>query len=102
MLPKLHDLLDEIDAIASSGTDIEAAQRLAAVLAQARHPVVRREVEAYVRAYGFVVRRDEYPPVQLPGIYDPAVIDELELHLSECSEFERERAHSVYIASLYP
>lgn len=102
MLPTLYELLDEIDAIAAEGPAIRAAQRLAELLRLKLDDAVREEVIAYIRAFGFVVRPDEYPPIQLPGVYDPAVIDELEQHLCECSSYEREHAHSSYIASLYP
>lgn len=102
MLPTLYELLDEVDTITSKGPGVVAALRLADLLSREQHPEVRGEVEAYVRAYGFVVRPNEHPSVQLPGVYDPKVLDDIEAYLSEFSEFERERAHAVYIESLYP
>lgn len=102
MLPTLYELLDDIDDIAASGNAITAAQRLADLLPLAQNTLVRSEVEAYLRAYGFVVRPDECPPVQLPGVYDPQTIDAIEQHLCECSDYEREHAHANYAASLYP
>lgn len=51
---------------------------------------------AYIRSFGFVIRLDEHPVVQLPGVYDPRTCaEDLDYELSKLSAYEREQALEV-------
>lgn len=67
-------MLDKIDSIVESESPRDAA-RVLSLLVQRRMPAqVREEMNAYIRGHGFVVKSDENPRVQIPGVHDRAVI----------------------------
>lgn len=80
-MPALDDLLDEVDRVVESESAEDAARIFGRHLVRRLKREHQEALCAHLRAHGFVVRPDEQPPVQVPGVYDPdtlaAEVDDL-------------------------
>lgn len=72
---KHNERLDKIDEIIANETAEDAARVLALFVQRGMPAAEREDMNAYIRAHGYVVKSDEYPRVQLPGVYDRETIE---------------------------
>lgn len=71
---KHNERLDMIDKIIANETAEDAARVLSLLVQRGMPEAERDDMNAYIRAHGYVVKLEEFPRVQLPGVYDRATV----------------------------